>query len=185
MMSREKVVVGFTFNEQKDMNTDIKKIGTIRLGAKVRVTDPCYETSVWCSGQLDIVPGEYDCYVERTRNGIWGERIARLIIANTEHCRRNVACTEHVDFEVGVDSGQAGIFDLQYYEKNQPNEEWYQRICSITCSDKECGTIDNVGVVTCSGYGDGGYDAFVKRSNNGEIVAIEIVFIYEEDEEDI
>lgn len=40
------------------------------------------------------------------------------------------------------------------------------------------------GVATHSGYGDGGYDCFVGRNEDGEIVAARIVFISDEEEDE-
>lgn len=47
-------------------------------------------------------------------------------------------------------------------------------------------SIANVGygVATSSGYGDGGYNCYVGRNKDGQIVAAEIVFISDEPEED-
>ena len=50
---------------------------------------------------------------------------------------------------VGVDSGQAGIFNKDYYEKNKPNEDWYEKICEIT-DENHFDVIDNEGVVSRS-----------------------------------
>lgn len=40
------------------------------------------------------------------------------------------------------------------------------------------------GVASSSGYGDGGYDCFIRRDHEGRIVAAKIVFIGDESEED-
>ena len=53
----------------------------------------------------------------------------------------------------------------------------------------DAGIIDNSGVVSSSGYGDGGYEASVIKTD-GKIVAVKIDFgmeekdIYEEDDEE-
>ncbi len=58
-----------------------------------------------------------------------------------------------------------------------PEPEWHQ---GNTVMDK--------GLVSSSGFGDGGYDCFIQKDEEGKIVAIKIVFIgendFEEDEED-
>ena len=76
---------------------------------------------------------------------------------------------------VGVDSGQAGIFNEKYYEENQPKEEWYDRICELT-NDEHFGVIDNEGVVSRTGYGDGSYRAYA-AFYDGKIVGIKIYYI--------
>lgn len=68
---------------------------------------------------------------------------------------------------IGVDSGQAGIFNYDYYLAHQPdnswepdingNKSWYRKVCDITCSEELGGIIENKGVVSRSGDGDGPY----------------------------
>jgi hypothetical protein len=40
------------------------------------------------------------------------------------------------------------------------------------------------GVVSSSGFGDGSYPVFGEKDENGEWVVFEVVFIYDEDEEE-
>ena len=48
----------------------------IRLGRKVRVSDPCYGTGVWCAGTIDNVKeGLYNVAVEMSDEGMWGNRV--------------------------------------------------------------------------------------------------------------
>ena len=60
------------------------------------------------------------------------------------------------------------------------NNEWYLDVCDLT---NPFGTKDDKCVVSSSGYGDGGYDCFLLRDKNNEVVGFQIVFI-EDDEED-
>jgi hypothetical protein len=101
--------------------------------------------------------------------------------------------------DVGVDSGQAGIFDKSSfkndsliekdpefhhaYRRDKPGGRWYAACCDITLSEEEAGVLLG-GVVSTSGYGDGGYDCFVVKSGD-EVVAVKIVFIGEDEDEDI
>lgn len=39
----------------------------------------------------------------------------------------------------------------------------------------------NGGVVSSSGFGDGGYEAFIAKNAEGKVIAVQIVFITEED----
>jgi hypothetical protein len=88
-------------------------------------------------------------------------------------------------FEVGVDSGQAGIYDedyyRQYHSEDDCNDDWYGDICDLTTP---FGTKDGKCVVSSSGYGDGGYDCYLLKDKNNEVVGFQIVFIEDEDEED-
>ena len=40
-------------------------------------------------------------------------------------------------------------------------KSWYRSICDITGSESLGGVVDNAGVVSCSGYGDGSYTCSV------------------------
>ena len=81
----------------------------------------------------------------------------------------------------GVDSGQMMISDYNYYVRNQSSERWYNRVCDITCSDKEFGILDRKAVVSSSGFGDGMYDVISYSDPEGRIVSIKVVFIDDED----
>lgn len=159
--------------------------GTIRLGAKVIISDPCYEPGLWCCPERRILPGMYNCTVKRTILKDWGDRTVSIKI---EHIKfPNTPCVEEL-CSVGVDSGQAGFFDVKYYNEkagdSKPyegvNEEWYKRVCEITLNNKRpFGTIDGKGIVTDSGLGDGCYWCYAGRNDDGKIVALEIIFLDE------
>lgn len=170
------------------MGIESRNLGTIELKNDVMVSDPCYELGTWCQGIVGgIKAGKFNAYAIVTDEGDWGERIAELVVIREDADIEGI--NEELDFEVGVDSGQAGIFNFDYYKEKQPDddwdnpESWYRRVCDITCSDEDCGTIDNEGVVSSSGYGDGGYVCYAAYENE-EIVALRIVFIEDYDEED-
>ena len=162
----------------------------IRLGNKVMVSDPCYGLNTWCQGVLEnVLPGIYDCRVEYSDEGAWGERVSAIEVI---HADCGIRIYEEADFEVGVDSGQAGVFDYEYYckyhtddnDRNHVDDDWYDKVYDITLSDESAGTIDECGIVSSSGYGDGCYACWVARNSDGYIVAIRIEYITEEDEED-
>ena len=162
----------------------------IRLGNKVMVSDPCYGLNTWCQGVLEnVLPGIYDCEVEYSDEGDWGVRVSAIEVVH-EDC--GIYRFEMADFAVGVDSGQAGIFDYEYYaqhhtdctERPHVDDDWYDRVCDITLAKESAGTIDELGLVSSSGYGDGGYACYIARERNGYIVAIRIEYITEEEEED-
>ena len=207
----------------------MKKI--IKLGEKVMVSDPCYGLGTWCQGVLEnVLPGNYECEVEYKDEGDWGIRVAAIEVVH-EDC--GVYVFEPQDFEVGVDSGQAGIFDYDYYCKyhtdcnngEHVDDDWYDRVCSLTLEHKEnpdyepfdfnfdglnidekieklrawkeysesyksskyieyltANSIDGLGFVSSSGYGDGGYTCYTSKNQDGKINAIRIVFISDEEE---
>ena len=63
------------------------------------------------------------------------------------------------------------------------HEKLRKRYDEIRDLDVHAGVIP-YGVVSASGFGDGGYDLFIHRADNGEIVAAEIVFIVIDDDDD-
>lgn len=125
------------------MKRKTNQIGTITLGDRVHVSDPCYETDCWCAGTLDnVVPGRYNCKIVRCHDDCctkstrgYFERVKALIICHEDYIAK---AKERVSIDVGVDSGQAGFYDLSYYQRLHPagkkhlNREWYDRVCDIT-----------------------------------------------------
>lgn len=166
-------------------NVNIKHNGNIVLGNKVMVSDPCYRIGTWCQGVVEnVVPGTYNCHVEHCYDDFWGDRVSAIEVVNENY---NVNAGDYVetDFEVGVDSGQAGIFDYEYYAKHHKDDNWYGRVCNITLAKESSGTTDNNGLVSSSGYGDGSYWCYVAHdlNGNGNVIAIRVEFITEEDDE--
>jgi hypothetical protein len=156
----------------------------IQLGKRVRISDPCYGTGVWCSGVVDNVKeGTYNVDIEISNEGVWGERVKSLTAIHSDYNGHSVIVK--ASFEVGVDSGQAGIYDEDYYKQyhseDDCNEDWYEEICNLT---DPFGTKDGKCVVSSSGYGDGGYDCYLLKDKNNEVVGFQIIFIEGEDEED-
>lgn len=104
-----------------------------------------------------------------------------------------------LSIDVGVDSGQAGFFDLALYtealsdksqhqngygQKDSKFETFYDRVCDLTLDDNyQFGAIE-FGAASMSGYGDGSYTAFDRRNADGEVIAAFIVFIGEGDDEE-
>jgi hypothetical protein len=176
-------------------------IGRFSLGNKVMVSDPCYGTDTWCQGVLENVrKGFWDAYIKVTDEGNWGERVAELVAINLDYNDEYDGLTsedinELQEFEVGVDSGCAGIFDYEYYCKYHDNkhadEDWYTKeICdqffpTFDYSGWEKSIFTEFeGVASNSGYGDGGYDCYVARNEEGEIVGIKIVYISDNTDEE-
>lgn len=97
--------------------------------------------------------------------------------------------------DVGVDSGQAGFFDLEKYNKalenkdnQKPGEEdpifeaFYKGCCDLTLGENSFGAIE-FGTVSSSGYGDGGYTLLFRKVDD-QIVDAYIVFIGDHEEQD-
>lgn len=88
------------------------------------------------------------------------------------------------EIHVGVDSGQAGLFDSALYPANgAADEAFYDKCCDLTLGDAQAGSV-GFGIVSSSGYGDGGYNCFVKTNTEGEVVGVAIVYICHGEDED-
>lgn len=165
----------------------------ITLSDKVMVSDPCYDIGTWCQIQLDNVkPGNYNVHVIKSDEETWGIRCASLIVKHVDKKISNDMELIIHDGEVGVDSGQAGIFDMSIYPEHQhtrtSEDVFYEECCDTTLSRMSCGTLSNgKGVVSSSGYGDGSYNLLYSKDENGAIDYMHILFIepdiYEEDYE--
>ncbi len=178
----------------------------ITLSENVRVSDPCYDNDVWCKTRLtDVYPGVYNVEVEKSDEGGWGNRVSRVTVIHKGYimeCNDESSWEEHS--EIGVDSGQAGIFcessyrndelsegittpdvnfNLSDYRDDKGGDRWYEKMCKFTLCEQQWGVYDT-GVVTSSGYGDGGYPLDIVRNDDGQIVGMRITYIFPEDEEE-
>lgn len=92
---------------------------------------------------------------------------------------------EMQSFDVGVDSGQAGFFDKAQYDTEQPTgDAFYDAVCKLTLDTGDHFGTNTFGAVSSTGYGDGGYECFVRRNEQGQVVAAVIVYLAEYDEEE-
>lgn len=171
----------------------------IILGQTVIVSDPCYENGTWCQSKVTgVIPGRYNCSIEREDDG----HIRSLTVLHEDVTSPH--WEEHSN--IAVDSGQAGVFSEEsyrnnestdhlpwltkdgdpfggsYQEKDEPGEKWYVKMCDRTLRKEGWGVYDN-GVVSSSGYGDGGYLLEV-TDLEGYINGFKITFIFEDEYED-
>lgn len=161
-------------------NTDIMKtieLGEIILPNRIKITDPGYFPEEWCCNEANILPGIYKCEAIQKHCGNWGNRISELRIQHIDY--PDVICMESFPWSVGVDSGQAGFFDAEDYENNSKSEEWYSKVCEITLHEPDCGSVNGIGVVASSGYGDGAYECIYGTDCSGNVVALQLIFINE------
>jgi len=155
------------------------------ISGKIVISDPCYTRDTWCIGVIDNV-----------KNGKWnftanqidscGRRIQNI---EAYHSGSSVKNYKYIE-DLGVDSGQLGIFDDSIYPHGEDMGEYddktsfYGKCCEITLSKDAVGSVDNLGVVSSSGYGDGNYEAVLGLDVEGQVVKIEICFIIDEEEID-
>lgn len=171
----------------------------ITLDDKVWVSDPCYDKGTWCQIHLTgVLPGEYKTNVRKYDDRSWGERCSVLLAVHQDYMGEQLSWRNHSG-EVGVDSGQAGIFSddtfrvdglemdtpsetydgrpFSLMSKDNDGDDWYEKMCKFTLSSQSWGSYDR-GVVSSSGIGDGGYRCLVAKKK-GKIVGIAIDFYME------
>lgn len=169
-------------------------IGRFNLNSgRIIVTDPCYRRASGCSGLVEnAAPGEWTgiVTVKAAADFLYN---ATLEAHHESHPLKDEAPTgawEAAGFDVGVDSGQAGIFDEALYPPEKTGRwdgsgSFYDRVCGVTVGaydgsgprrDCPAGAITE-GVVSSSGYGDGGYRCMIYRQADGVCTGVRIIFI--------
>lgn len=102
------------------------ELGTIELSNSVYVSDPCYRVGTWCQALIEgIKPGKYYGFIYKKDFGekCWeGIRVTDLWIAHEKYIK-NYPKILVKDADIGVDSGAAGIYDKEYFEKYHKFEE--------------------------------------------------------------
>ncbi|UNK19453.1 DUF4241 domain-containing protein [Paenibacillus sp. N3/727] len=167
----------------------------IRLGnfevnsGQLVVADPCYELdkNTIIMGVLEpAMNGTWVGEVEKVEVRDWGEANAKLTAYHNSVSEQGeylewIKCP----FVAGVDSGQAGIFDIRQYRIPDADagqgdvdteNEWYLTCCDITESGEESGVLDG-GVVSRTGVGDGAYGVYKAVNEQDQVVGVKIVFI--------
>ena len=157
----------------------------IKLGSKVLVSDPRYDYPTWCTKLVENVkPGNYNTNVTYC----YGNMVSELQVIHEDYDIYDLDWYPVVA-DIGVDSGQCGIFDFEQVKDIIGSGEWdeedefYAKACACTDDDKQYGEIGTYGVISRSGGGDGTYDLYV-ADIDGEIVGIKVVFIDSEAEDD-
>lgn len=123
------------------METKTYNLGSIELDNKVYISDPCYGFDTWCQKVLDNVKsGTYLGFVNKVPSD-WGSglRVSDIYVLHKDYLNY-YPDSEVPDVSIGVDSGQAGIYDGDYYEKyhtskdecNHVDRDWYDRVCEGT-----------------------------------------------------
>ena len=172
-----------------------QKLCNITLGESVAATDPCYSVGTEV-GEFEIAmkPGEYEVRVARgeitgqytTKEGEektynFGERVARLRVIRKEVRRYEKVSEWEYYSSLGVDSGRMSIWNAVKYnnEDGQATREW-----KINRYEEDpenyWWNANEDGVWTDAGLGDGLYPSYIGRNEDGEAVALSIIFIFPE-----
>ena len=184
--------------------------GVVFQSGRVMVSDPCYELGTWCQHELqDVKTGTWLIKKTVSDEGDWGIRVASLeAYIGSEPQESEYELVEEAD--IGVDSGQAGFFDLSGYRNTillnsnpdpaslchsmfmpeDPSSEdydaelFYGVCCNLTLDGRDAGVLPG-GAVSRTGYGDGSYPLLVRKDEDGLITAMKIVYLGpDEDEEE-
>ena len=166
----------------------IAELGWVLLGNKVHVTDPCHKPGTWCAAwDVPVKPGIYECSADIVDLPDWGTRVASLQVLHREHEPATDLVCEAYDIQIGVDSGQCGIFNLSSYRKlnDMDTPDGYSAVCYAT-AEHYAAVLDNHGaVVSSTGYGDGGYTLYTYTDSNDDVVGLEILYLYEDYDDEV
>ena len=171
-------------------------IGTfVADSGELLVADPGYDLE-------DVKDGELGGHVKRAKKGLWtlsvkydppqgeGRRCAELLVKHESVTTSKGLLRSRQKGMIGVDSGQAGIFDARRFRDPNvvpkdhvwkdkpidPDDAWYSLCCEQTLDAAGAGVIP-FGAVSSSGYGDGAYEWDVYRNKSGDAVAVRILFM--------
>lgn len=167
-------------------------LGQFKVGSgKLVVSDPCYDGDVPGLKHLvdDCVKGAWQAAIIRD-NRI----VTRLIALHHSYPIDNIDSmrTRWIG-TIGVDSGQAGVFDINSWGKDSEvqgdvnthygQSKWYSYCCDLTLSSQSAGVLTR-GAVSSSGYGDGSYGCYALVDNDGKTVGIVIDFMDDSGEDE-
>jgi hypothetical protein len=172
----------------------------INLGTEIYVTDPCYSVPTWCQLKVgDVLPGEWIATVIYDELG-GSNRNAEIHLVHKDHQAAGNLMYDWIG-DFGVDSGQAGVFNAASYRddaaaerivtpqvdfsigRHMEGDAWYEAMCKFTLAENGWGAYDE-GVVSSSGYGDGMYAAYGAYDEDGKLVALNLVFIPQDPEDE-
>jgi hypothetical protein len=158
-------------------------IGKFKVtSGRIRVTDPCYGPDVQCVGSLNARNGIWTAEIVTDDYDGWGIRVGALIVRHEDY--PTAEPLQSTSFDIGVDSGQCGFFDEEQYASqgwSLLHSKFYDAVCALTGSQEQAGIVPEFGAVSASGLGDGSYKCYITEADNGEIVAAQVIFIYEDD----
>ncbi|NMO95017.1 DUF4241 domain-containing protein [Paenibacillus lemnae] len=151
--------------------------------------DPCndLDTNSIIMGVLEpALNGTWASEVEKIELPDWGEANAKLTVYHeSAAAQKETLAWIKCPFIAGVDSGQAGVFDVSKYRiadaaapQDNPagDTNWYDICCDITESGEEAGVLDG-GAVSRTGIGDGAYGVYKAVNDQSQIIGVKIVFI--------
>lgn len=176
----------------KPCRTKIRKIGSFKIkNGEAIVSDPCYSKKNFLS-----------LWMKNVKNGTWKAMIVEddgyNAVLVCQHSKEEPITSpfkiydtwEIADVVIGVDSGQVGVFDPEFYKDDKSVENvkrigesdpiceedpFYSICCDRTLNSKHGGVIP-YGALSSSGCGDGTYDCWYKKDGDGVVVGIAVDF---------
>lgn len=172
-------------------------LGTFEIKTpEVIVTDPCYDTTGM---------GTYSLFLKNAKLGTWfahvnkadirGQGPSSIVAVHKDHMSGKKMW--HVaSYDIGVDSGQAGIFEFDNYRKDglvadtprfvaeygykpdptEPGDLWYAMCCDKSLyEDINAGVVPG-GAVSSTKYGDGCYTCEIAEDADLNVIGIRIKF---------
>jgi len=179
------------------MATWTEELGVFNVkGDKIIATDPCYNKNNDGNYVIDnCMPGVWRAVAVLTDDTEgWGCRVSYLMISR-ENFESFKIKEETVRDVIGVDSGQAGFFDYNFYPAgkregggfNDPVSDFdlfYDQCCTATLGKRQADTVNKIGAVSASGYGDGVYDLTLWKDGVGKVLAARIDFLNKEEKDE-
>ena len=161
----------------------LSRVETFKMGDLALVTDPGFPRGAWCSGQVRTRPGTWNGTVFRQEGT---DLITALMVhhASLGPLPKEDPRWRHLGFEVGVDSGKAGIFCDSSFPRGMSGpgsaqEAFSRRTSDLVHGAEQWGVLPD-GIVSKSGHGDGTYYAYGIKDSSGLAVAILLEFILED-----
>lgn len=179
-------------NVRKMKTNNPKLVGTFTVECgKLIVTDPCYQVDE--EEDLQII-------FSNVKNGKWSasisytpeEEVESLFVYYGE--KKSSGKWHACEKQIGVDSAQAGIFDLKTFGRDdaihfevknvydieiEVGLKYFVACSDMVASDAQGGIVPG-GAISMSGYGDGIYEVKVKYNISKEVIGVMIDFGDEE-----
>lgn len=154
------------------------------------VADPCYELDRETIIMGVLAPaknGQWQAFSGRVELENWGEACSSLIAHHIDYeLGEDDISWVKCPFIVGVDSGQACIFDRAQFRRADPgpgddvaDNPWFEACCAVT-EERDAGVLPG-GAVSRSGIGDGAYGAYYLTDAQQQVVGVKIIFLRRSD----
>lgn len=150
---------------------------------KIFVGDPCYgptgDSDNELTNSISVDNGTWFYTINSVNNTIHDIYLGH-IDSDDEDLEFDFA-----ENDLGVDAGLMSLFDSEYYSacysRWENHTSWCAEVVDPFCRTKRGFIQYPQGVICSSGYGDGIYLCQIGRDKNGNIKAIGIVFVMEDD----